>query len=101
MQPDRAFPFFGTASIFFAVINDFVPLKCVLFVVGVILLGIFLLRLCPRCRLNVNVSGDVPSWKPISSTCIRCGRNRKGVWPLQFVFKPEPWDGVRKDKPSE
>lgn len=38
---------------------------------------------CPRCRKNI------VSWFGTSETCGRCGRPNAGIWPFQFLFKPE------------
>ena len=69
------------------------------FFIGVVA-GIFLhfQCRCPRCGALVYQDTDgfelsYPGVKT-SETCYRCGRNRKGVWPLQYWLKREPWDGT-------
>lgn len=47
---------------------------------------------CPRCKLHV-------FGKPIgthfrfaelpAAACLECGRSRAGVWPLQYLLRPE------------
>lgn len=70
-----------------------------------IIIGIFLFvtgnaALCPRCKLNIARKATIwrHSGKPIPRYCFRCGRNRKGVWPYQFLFKAEAWDGKYHDE---
>ena len=37
-------------------------------------------------------------FEPHETTCPRCLRSRENVWPLQYVVKREPWDGIRHDE---
>lgn len=49
---------------------------------------------CPKCRLGIDSkprSGYRVGYVP-GANCPRCGRARKGVWPLQYLLRPEPWD---------
>lgn len=46
---------------------------------------------CPRCGLGLDsqeravyVIGYIPD-----ADCPRCGRSRRGVWPFQFLIRPE------------
>jgi hypothetical protein len=46
---------------------------------------------CPRCRLHIDSqgrSGYAVGYVP-AAECPRCGRSRRGVWPLQFLLRPE------------
>ena len=46
---------------------------------------------CPRCRLHIDSQGRLGyavGYVP-ATECPRCGRSRKGVWPLQFLLSPE------------
>ena len=50
---------------------------------------------CPRCRLGID-SKQRPGYRVgyiPGADCPRCGRTRKGVWPFQYLLRPEPWDG--------
>jgi hypothetical protein len=51
---------------------------------------------CPRCKLNVmsqGYGGYGVGYKP-TKDCPKCGRTRKGIWPCQYLVRPEPWDGI-------
>ena len=67
---------------------------------GALLFIVANLTLCPRCRLNIarRPTKYRHDLMPIPHHCFRCGRTRIGVWPLQFLFKPEPWDGKYHDE---
>ena len=46
---------------------------------------------CPRCRLGVDSrerAGYEVGYVP-SADCPKCGRSRRGVWPFQFLLRPE------------
>ncbi|RZJ43865.1 MAG: hypothetical protein EON86_04410 [Brevundimonas sp.] len=46
---------------------------------------------CPRCRLGIDSrehGGYAVGYVP-DARCPRCGRDRRGVWPFQFLFRPE------------
>ena len=52
---------------------------------------------CPRCRLQVYSKDGVRHMGELpSKSCERCGRPRYGVWPFQYIFRSEPWDGIRR-----
>ena len=54
-------------------------------------LGAALGMRCPRCRLGVDSrerAGYEIGYLP-SADCPKCGRSRQGVWPFQFLLKPE------------
>lgn len=46
---------------------------------------------CPRCKLHIDSQGRpgyAIGYGP-AAECPRCSRSRKGVWPLQFLLRPE------------
>lgn len=59
---------------------------------GLVFLGAGAGMRCPRCGLGVDSQqrggyykvGYVPS-----ADCPKCGRSRRGVWPFQFLLRPE------------
>ncbi|ESQ87561.1 hypothetical protein ABAC460_19740 [Asticcacaulis sp. AC460] len=53
---------------------------------------------CPRCGLSVGISDGTWRHSAPPQHCIGCGRNRRDVWPFQYVLKPEPWDGQYHDE---
>ena len=61
--------------------------------------------LCPRCGKHVDTKGADRGhffygvFEKHEPDCPRCGRTRENVWPLQYLTKREPWDGVRNDEP--
>ncbi|MEM9965260.1 MAG: hypothetical protein AAGC58_07920 [Asticcacaulis sp.] len=81
----------------------FLPLA----LLGAVMFALSCGALCPRCKLNISKRPTIwrHSLTPIPKHCFRCGRDRKGVKPFQFLFKPEPWDGNYRDdgggKPPE
>lgn len=36
--------------------------------------------------------------QPPARWCPICGRTREGVWPFQYMVKPESWDGAYHDE---
>ncbi|ESQ86233.1 hypothetical protein AEAC466_03285 [Asticcacaulis sp. AC466] len=60
--------------------------------------------LCPRCGKHIDTKGADKGnffygvFETYEPHCPRCDRTRENVWPLQFVMKREPWDGIRKDE---
>lgn len=59
--------------------------------VAVAFLGAALGMRCPRCGLGVDSrehAGYGVGYLP-SADCPKCGRSRRGVWPFQFLLKPD------------
>ena len=56
---------------------------------------------CPRCRKYTfdRPTGDYKLIGGIPEDCPRCGRTRRGVKMFQYLRRPEPGDGVRRDEP--
>lgn len=46
---------------------------------------------CPRCRTHVMESGRgyAAPWIREPELCVKCGRDRKDVWPFQWLIRPE------------
>ncbi len=53
---------------------------------------------CPRCRLHVAIHRYRWWNDPAPDFCNCCGRTRKRVQSLQYLFKPEAWDGEYHDE---
>ncbi len=59
--------------------------------VAVACLGAAIGMRCPRCGLGVDSrerAGYEVGYLP-SADCPKCGRSRRGVWPFQFLLRPE------------
>lgn len=95
----RTFPYVAAAMISVlvgvATIESNLGIAVPAFVVAILFASTALNFRCPRCRLGIDSKrhpgyrvGYVPG-----ANCPRCGRTRRGVWPFQYLVKPEPWDG--------
>lgn len=53
---------------------------------------------CPRCQYGLWPARAWHETQPSRHWCMMCGRDRKGVWPFQYLVRPEPWDGHYHDE---
>jgi len=61
-------------------------------IIGAIMMLFLPLSRCPRCGELLDTKlGRQHGFDAIPSECTKCGRTRKGVWPLQFLLRPEPY----------
>ena len=62
-------------------------------------LSVAMVSRCPRCEYTlVPQRGLFSNLRPADHWCIMCGRDRRGVWPLQYMSRPEAWDGEYHDE---
>lgn len=86
-------------------IDGHILIKSILCLLGMFLWISGLFTLCPRCKMHISQRAtkfyfSFTKWssETYSRYCIRCGRDRHGVKPFQFYFKPEAWDGKYHDE---
>lgn len=83
-------------------LGDTAPLLFSFVFLGIAISQFFFL--CPRCGKHVDTKGTDRGnffygvFEPHETTCPRCLRSRENVWPLQYLTKREPWDGIRHDE---
>ena len=91
----------GMGSVFVSTLSGVTDQRIApwLFAAGIVACVLSALTGCPRCGLNLTIDKRFfqKSHNDKGPDCPQCGRTRKGVWPLQFIFKPEPWDGRHTD----
>ena len=91
----RTLPYFLSSAVFFFLFltadSDNVARSYVFIFVSALSVFLAFNFRCPRCRLGID-SKVTPGYKigyTPKDECPRCGRVRSGVWPLQYIFKPE------------
>ncbi len=83
----------GMALLVYCVANRHSPYAPYLFTAGILFMCVFFFLRCPRCAAHVIFSGDGIAWLNVDHCCVKCGRARRGIWPFQFIFAREKWDG--------
>jgi len=79
-------------------LGDASIITTVLYIGGTLLVMTAFAVRCPRCAGPV--SSRTPGWYggPKNEWCPVCGRRRHGIWPFQYLLRPESWDGEYHDE---
>jgi hypothetical protein len=80
------------------ILGDINASAVILQVVGTALVTVAYAVRCPRCAGPVATRNPLWNGGPSYDWCPICGRRRQGIWPFQYTFRPEAWDGDYHDE---